>query len=75
MTEWDVGDLSFARWVEDLEAIVGATNTKGPFALLGISQGTGTCLAYVVRHPERVSRLVLVLMLLVEPRGIEPLTS
>jgi pimeloyl-ACP methyl ester carboxylesterase/DNA-binding CsgD family transcriptional regulator len=59
MTDWNVGDLSFERWVEDLEAVVEAAQPKEPFALLGISQGAATCLAYAVRHPERVSRLLL----------------
>jgi pimeloyl-ACP methyl ester carboxylesterase/DNA-binding CsgD family transcriptional regulator len=59
MTDWDVGDLSFARWVEDLEAVTEAAELSGPFALLGISQGAATCIAYAVRHPERVSRLLL----------------
>jgi len=59
MTEWNVGDLSFERWVEDLEAVVAAADVQEPFALLGISQGAAVCIAYAVRHPERVSRLVL----------------
>jgi pimeloyl-ACP methyl ester carboxylesterase/DNA-binding CsgD family transcriptional regulator len=59
MTDWNVGDLSFARWVEDLEAVVAAVNPSEPFALLGISQGAATCIAYAVKYPERVSRLVL----------------
>ena len=29
------------------------------FALLGISQGASVCIAYAVKHPERVSRMVL----------------
>ena len=59
MTDWDVADLSFARWVEDLEAIVAAVDPKEPFALLGISQGAAACIAYAAKHPERVSHLVL----------------
>ena len=59
MTDWNVGDLSFERWVEDLEAVVTAADPQEPFALLGISQGAATCIAYAVRHPERVSRLLL----------------
>jgi pimeloyl-ACP methyl ester carboxylesterase/DNA-binding CsgD family transcriptional regulator len=59
MTDWSVGDLSFARWIEDLEAVVAAVNPAEPFTLLGISQGAATCIAYAVKHPERVSRLVL----------------
>jgi pimeloyl-ACP methyl ester carboxylesterase/DNA-binding CsgD family transcriptional regulator len=59
MTDWNVGDLSFERWIEDLEAVVGVVDPPEPFALLGISQGAATCIAYAVKHPERVSRLVL----------------
>jgi pimeloyl-ACP methyl ester carboxylesterase/DNA-binding CsgD family transcriptional regulator len=59
MTDWNVGDLSFARWVEDLEALVGVVDPQEPFALLGISQGAATCIAYAVQHPERVSQLIL----------------
>ena len=59
MTDWNVGDLSFERWVEDLEAVVAVADPREPFALLGISQGAAACLAYAVRHPERVSKLLL----------------
>ena len=59
MTDWNVGDLSFESWVGDLEAVVEAAELREPFALLGISQGAATCVAYAVRHPERVSHLVL----------------
>lgn len=59
MTDWNVGDLSFERWVEDLEALVATADPKQQFALLGISQGAATCIAYAARHPERVSHLVL----------------
>jgi DNA-binding NarL/FixJ family response regulator len=58
MTEWQVGDLSFDRWLSDLEAVVAAAGTPR-FALLDISQGAATCVAYAARHPERVSHLVL----------------
>jgi pimeloyl-ACP methyl ester carboxylesterase/DNA-binding CsgD family transcriptional regulator len=59
MTDWRVGDLSFERWVDDLEAVVEAADVREPFALLGMSQGAPVCIAYAARHPERVSRLVL----------------
>jgi pimeloyl-ACP methyl ester carboxylesterase/DNA-binding CsgD family transcriptional regulator len=59
MTDWQVGDLSFPRWVEDLEAVVAAARLDRPFALLGISQGAATAVAYAVEHPERVSHLIL----------------
>lgn len=59
MTEREVGDLSFPRWVDDLERVVDAARLERPFALLGISQGAATAVAYAVRHPHRVSHLVL----------------
>ncbi|HEY8558981.1 MAG TPA: alpha/beta fold hydrolase [Pyrinomonadaceae bacterium] len=59
MTDWQVGDLSFERWVEDLETVVEAAAPDAPFALLGISQGAAVCIAYAARYPERVSHLIL----------------
>lgn len=59
MTDWKVGDVSFPRWVEDLELVVDAAGIEQPFVLLGISQGAATAVAYAVRHPQRVSHLVL----------------
>lgn len=59
MTDWKVGDLTLERWVKDLEDVVEAANPPGPFALLGISQGGPICVAYAVKHPERVSHLIL----------------
>lgn len=59
MTDRNVGDLSLDRWVADIEDIVAAANLEEPFSLLGISQGGAICAAYAVKHPERVSKLVL----------------
>ena len=59
MSDWQTGDLSFPRWVEDLEQVVEAASIERPFALLGISQGAATAIAYSVRHPQRVSHLIL----------------
>jgi len=59
MTDPNVGDLSLARWVEDLEDVIAAADVHEPFSLMGISQGGPICVAYAVRHPERVSKLVL----------------
>ena len=59
MSDWKTGDLSLERRVEDIESVIEAAGLSEPFALLGISQGAALCVAYAVRHPERVSRLVL----------------
>jgi pimeloyl-ACP methyl ester carboxylesterase/DNA-binding CsgD family transcriptional regulator len=58
LSDWTVEDLSFESWVRDLETVADAA---GParFGLLGISQGAPIAIAYAVRHPERVSHLVL----------------
>jgi pimeloyl-ACP methyl ester carboxylesterase len=45
-------------FVSDLEAVVDAAGLER-FALFGISQGCAVSIAYAVRHPERVTRLVL----------------
>lgn len=59
MTQWEVPGLSLPLWVEDLESVVEAAGITTPAAFLGISQGAATCIAYAVRHPERVSHLIL----------------
>jgi pimeloyl-ACP methyl ester carboxylesterase/DNA-binding CsgD family transcriptional regulator len=59
MTDTNVGDLSIDRWVADVEDIVEAAGLREPFSMLGISQGAAICVAYAVKHPERVSKLVL----------------
>ena len=58
LSERDVADFSFEAFVHDLETVVDECGLRR-FALLGISQGTPVSIAYAVRHPERVSRLVL----------------
>jgi pimeloyl-ACP methyl ester carboxylesterase/DNA-binding winged helix-turn-helix (wHTH) protein len=58
LSDWDVDDISFDAFVRDLESVVEATGLKR-FALLGVSQGCAVSIAYAVRHPERVSHLVL----------------
>jgi pimeloyl-ACP methyl ester carboxylesterase/DNA-binding winged helix-turn-helix (wHTH) protein len=58
LSDWEVADLSFEAWVRDLEAVVDAAGLDR-FPLLGISQGGPVAVAYAVRHPERVTCLVL----------------
>jgi DNA-binding SARP family transcriptional activator/pimeloyl-ACP methyl ester carboxylesterase len=50
--------LSFEAELEDVEAVVEAAGLDR-FDLLGISFGASVAVAYAVRHPERVRRLVL----------------
>src|SRR6266446_4004034 len=59
MSEWKTADLSLDRWAADLDTVVEAARRVEPVTLLGISQGAATCVAYAVRHPERVARLIL----------------
>ncbi len=58
LSDWEVPDFSFDAWVNDLETVVDAVGLDR-FALLGISQGGPVAMAYAARHPERVSRLVM----------------
>jgi len=58
LSDWDVDDISLDAWVGDLESVVAATQLKR-FPLLGVSQGCAISIAYAVRHPERVSHLIL----------------
>ncbi len=58
LSDWAVPELSFDSWVRDLETVADAI-AEPRFALLGISQGAAVAVAYAVRHPERVTHLVL----------------
>lgn len=58
LSDWDVSDFSFERQVEDLEAVVEASGLDR-FPLFGISQGCAVSVAYAARHPDKVTKLVL----------------
>lgn len=58
LSDWDVPDFGLEAWVDDLELVVDAMGVDR-FPLLGVSQGGAVAIAYAVRHPERVERLVL----------------
>jgi DNA-binding winged helix-turn-helix (wHTH) protein/predicted esterase len=58
LSDWEVEDISFDAFLRDLETITDAIGLQR-FDLLGRSQGCAVAIAYAVRHPERVSRLVL----------------
>lgn len=58
LSDWDVSEISFETFVNDLETVVDALGIER-FPLLGISQGASVSIEYAARHPERVSHLVL----------------
>ncbi len=58
LSDWNVGEISLDAWVSDMEAVADAAGLNR-FPLLGFSQGVAVSIAYAVRHPERVSHLVL----------------
>ena len=58
LSDWKVEDLSFAAFIRDLESVIDALRIDR-LPLLGISQGAAISIAYAVRHPERVSHLVV----------------
>ncbi|MCL1091092.1 alpha/beta fold hydrolase [Shewanella profunda] len=58
LSDWDVEDISFNTFVTDLETVV-AANKLDTFSLLGISQGAAVSIEYAIRHPEKVSHLIL----------------
>jgi len=52
------GDVSAEAWLSDLETVVDASGLAR-FPLLGVSMGAPIAVAYAVKHPDRVSRLLL----------------
>jgi pimeloyl-ACP methyl ester carboxylesterase/DNA-binding SARP family transcriptional activator len=58
LSDWNIKPPTFESWVQDLETVVDAAGLDR-FPLLGISQGGPVAVAYALRHPERVTQLVL----------------
>jgi class 3 adenylate cyclase/pimeloyl-ACP methyl ester carboxylesterase len=58
LSDRSVDDISFDAFVGDLKVVVDAVRCPR-FALLGISSGCAVSIAYAVRHPERISHLIL----------------
>jgi class 3 adenylate cyclase/pimeloyl-ACP methyl ester carboxylesterase len=58
LSDRGVGDYSPQAHVRDLEAIIDALGLSG-VALLGTSQGGPICITYAVRHPDKVSHLII----------------
>lgn len=58
LSDWVDHDLSLDRQVSDLECVVDASGVDR-FALLALSQGAAVGIEYAVRHPERVTHLII----------------
>ncbi len=58
LSDWDVPEISFEAFVNDLEAVTDAVGLDR-FTLFGASQGAAVSIAYAIKHPERVNKLVL----------------
>jgi len=58
LSDWETPELSFDAFVQDLESVVECLELE-QFDLLAISQGAAVAIAYAVRHPERVRRLII----------------
>jgi len=58
LSDWDTPDLSFEAFVDDLECVADCLELE-QFDLLAISQGAAVAVAFAVRHPHRVRRLII----------------
>ena len=58
LSDWSVDDFSLEHFTDDLEAVADAAGLDD-FVLYGTSQGAPIAIAYAVRHPHRVSHLIL----------------
>jgi pimeloyl-ACP methyl ester carboxylesterase/DNA-binding CsgD family transcriptional regulator len=68
LSQSSVEHISFDDWVDDLEAVVDQLELQS-FPLFGMSQGAAVAAEYAIRHPERVSQLILYAPLVTGWRG------
>lgn len=59
LSDRQVDNLSSETWLPDLECVLDSAGIDGPIMLLGISQGAIAALKFAVKHPGRVSKLIL----------------
>lgn len=59
LSQHEIGELSAADWLGDLEDIVAAAKPERPMVLVGISQGACAVIEYAAAHPEQVSHLII----------------
>ena len=58
LSDWDTPEISFEAFVDDLETVVDSAGLE-QFDLLAISQGAAVAIAYAIRHPDKVRKLIL----------------
>ncbi len=58
LSDWNTTDYSFERQLEDLEAVVDSLGVDR-FPLVGFAQGCTVSAAYAAKHPDRVTKLLL----------------
>jgi pimeloyl-ACP methyl ester carboxylesterase/DNA-binding CsgD family transcriptional regulator len=58
LSDWEVDNISPEAWVLDLERVIDTLKLER-FPMLGISHGAAIAIAYAVRHPQKVSHLIL----------------
>ena len=58
LSDRQISELSLDRFVDDLESVVAAAGIDR-FPLFGISQGGPVAIEYAVRHPAKVTHLIL----------------
>lgn len=58
LSDRDVNGQTLEAWVRDVEAVVDSLGWRR-FPILGVCQGAAIAVTYALRHPERVSHLIL----------------
>ena len=58
LSDHDPAEMSLDAFVRDLETVIDTVGLDR-FPLLGVSQGGAVAIRYAARHPERVSKLIL----------------
>jgi class 3 adenylate cyclase/pimeloyl-ACP methyl ester carboxylesterase len=59
LSDWEVDEISFERFVDDLEAVFDAAGIERA-PILAISQGSAVATAFAVRNPDRVSAIIMI---------------
>jgi pimeloyl-ACP methyl ester carboxylesterase/DNA-binding CsgD family transcriptional regulator len=70
LSQSDVANITFEDWVDDLEAVVDELGLE-TFPLFGMSQGAAVAVEYSIRHPQRVSQLILYAPFVTGWRGVD----